>query len=128
MREVVRDRAPGFLFKQIQHDEILIFAGKKKTGDIDGLPLPQGRALIEHLVVLERQDGQRDRLVESVFRKQRSEDGPHLLEAQCNFAPAFFARVGDDSEVRGVKFQPGRFGRECVRAQQGCSTKRGYQS
>ena len=40
--EVVRDGAPGFFFEQVQHDEVLIFAGKKKSGDIDGLALARG--------------------------------------------------------------------------------------
>ena len=114
----MRHGAPGFLFEQIQHDEILIFAGKKEAGDVDRLPLPQGRSLIEHFVVLECKNSQRDGLVEAVLRKQRSEDGAHLLEAQSNLAPAFFARVGDDGEVSRMDFQPGRFGGGGKRAQE----------
>ena len=35
--EVVGDRAPGFFFEQVQHDEVLIFAGEKKSGNVNGL-------------------------------------------------------------------------------------------
>ena len=74
--EVVRNRSPRLFFEQVQHDEVLIVAGEKKSGDANGLGIElarlsfnvsQGRNLIVRLVVLEGEDGQRDRLVEMPF-------------------------------------------------------------
>ena len=56
----MRDGAPGLHFEQVQHDEVLIFAGEKESGDADGLALAQGSNLIVGLVIVEGEDGQRD--------------------------------------------------------------------
>ena len=69
--------------------------------------------LIVGLVVLEGEDGQRDRLVETFFAQQSAEDGAHLLEAESDLAAFLFTGVGENGEVGGMDFKPGRwrFGR-----------------
>jgi hypothetical protein len=37
--KVMRDRAPGFIFQQIEHHEILILTSQKESGNIDWLAL-----------------------------------------------------------------------------------------
>ena len=76
----------GSVCGEVERDEILIVAGKKKSGDGDGLAVVQGRGLVVGLVVVEGEDGERDGLVEAVFSDQSGEDGAHLLEAQRDFA------------------------------------------
>jgi hypothetical protein len=100
--------APGFLFEQVQDDEVLVLARKEEAGDIDGLALSQRRDLKVGLVILEGKDGQRQRLVEAVFGEEAGEDGSHLLEAEGDFAPFLVAGVRDDREVRGMDFDPRR--------------------
>jgi len=41
--EVVRNRSPGLVFEQVQHDEVLIVAGEKKSGDANGLHIELAR-------------------------------------------------------------------------------------
>ena len=64
-----------------------------------GWPWRRGRDLIVGLVVVEGENGQRDRLVEALLTQQSGEDGAHLLEAQGDLAAFLFAGVGDDGEV-----------------------------
>ena len=109
MGQVMGDGAPWFRLEEIQDDEILVFAGKKKSGSIDRLALAQGRGLVVILVVLEGENGERKRIVEAVFGQQRAENGSHLLEAQGDLFTFFFICVGDDGEVRGVDFKPRRW-------------------
>src|SRR5271169_5646501 len=108
MREVVGHGAPGFLLRQVQDDEVLVFAGDEKARNADRLTLPQWRALVIILVILESKNGQRQRLVEPLLHQKSSEDGPHLLKAQSDLAPLFFTRVGDHGEMRRVDFKPRR--------------------
>ena len=115
--EVVRDGAPGFLFEEVEDDEVLIVAGEEESGDVDGLALAQGSELVIGLVVLEGENGQGDGLVEVFFAQQRGEDGAHLLEAEGDFAAFLFASVGDDGEVGGVDLEPRGFGGKRARAQ-----------
>src|ERR1700730_16771956 len=84
----------------------MLVAGEKEPGDTDGLALAQGRGLIGGLVVIEGEDGQRDRLFEMFLTQQGGEDGAHLLEAEGDLAASFLASIGDHSEMGGVDFEP----------------------
>ena len=117
--EVVSDGVPGFIFEQVQDDEVLIVAGEKEAGNVDwlktlaGRTLAQGRDLEERLVILKGEDGQRNGLIEALPAQQGAENGAHLLEAKGDLASFLVAGIGDDGEVGGVDFEPwGRFGRE----------------
>jgi hypothetical protein len=66
------------------------------------------RKLVVRLVIPESEDSQRERLHQTLFSQQHSEDGAHLLEAQCDLAAFFFAGIGNDGEMCGVDFEPRR--------------------
>ena len=104
------DGTPGLVFEEVQDDEVLIVAGKKESGDVDGLALAQERDLVVGLVILEGENGQGNGLVETFFAQRHGEDRTHLLEAQGDFTAFLFAGVGDHGEVGGVDFEPGRLG------------------
>ena len=48
--------------------------------------------------------------MEAVFGQEVGEDGPHLLEAEGDFAAFLLAGVCNYGEMRRVNFEPGRFG------------------
>src|SRR5579862_2800754 len=81
--KVVSDGPPGLLFEQIQDDEVLIFPGQKKSGNADRLhttrlagrlEMIKRRELVVGLVILEGEDGQRDRLIEVLLGQQSGEN------------------------------------------------------
>ena len=111
--EIVRNGPPRVFLEGVQDDEILIVAGKQKSGSVDRLALVQGRELVVRPVVLEGEDGERAGLVEAIFREEAGEDRPHLLEAQGDLAAFFFAGVGDDRVMGGVNLEPWRLGSSC---------------
>src|SRR5579862_3956547 len=55
--KVVRDGTPRSGFEEIQSDEVLIFAGEKKSRGLKGLTLAKRSQLVIGLVVFECEDG-----------------------------------------------------------------------
>ena len=49
--EVMRHRPPGFRFEDIQNHEILVVPAHEKSGDVDGLALPQRGSLVVSFIV-----------------------------------------------------------------------------
>ena len=87
------------------------------------MTLAQGRGLVERFVVVQGEDGQRDRLVEMLLSQQGGEDGAHLLEAEGDLTAFFLTGIGDHSEMCGADFEPrvgvgGRSGKAESRRQQ----------
>jgi hypothetical protein len=108
MGEVVGHGSPGFFFEQVQHHEILVVTGHEEARNANGLALTQRSHLIERLIVFQRQNGQRHRKVEPVFRQQAAKHGAHLFEAQGHFTSFLLPCVGYDGEVRRVQLEPRR--------------------
>ena len=109
--EIVGHGSPGFFFEQVQHDEILVVTRHEKARNANRLALAQRSHLIERLIVFQRQNGQRHRKVEPVFRQQAGKHGTHLFEAQGHFMAFLFSSVGNDGKVRGVQLEPWWLGR-----------------
>src|ERR1700757_3474856 len=57
--EIVCDGAPGFVFKSIEHDEVLIVSREKESRSLNGLTLMQRRELVVRPVILESKYGKR---------------------------------------------------------------------
>ena len=97
-------------FRQVQNNEVLILVVQKESGHINWLSVAERRGLVVSLVALQRQDGQRARLMQAISREQGRKNGTHLLEAQRDFASFFVSGIGNDGEMRRMNLEPGRLG------------------
>src|SRR5215510_5130027 len=99
---------PRVLLRDVQHDELMIFARNEESGLGNGAPIAQRGHFQILLLIIDGKDRERHGHDQLPAHEKLAEYGTHLLEPKHDLPPLFIAGVADDCEMLRAKLLPFR--------------------